>query len=1077
MPSNKTIYKVKCDYINCKTSKIRSDKINNHYKHKHPHVKLSDIKFTKIAIKKDNNWVSLNKDIPFNITNGVETKLQKKSITSYFQKHKSFIEDSQIILSHTMPSSSDLLILNNELKSFTEDSQIILSHTMPSSSDLVILNDEHESFIEDSQIILSSHTMPSSSDLLILNNEHKSFTEDSQIILSHTMPSSSDLVILNDEHESFIEDSQIILSSHTMPSSSDLLILNNEHKSFTEDSQIILSSHTMPSSSDLLILNDEQTHKVIENSPIISFFHPIINPNASQNISNIKGPNIIQLYKKKEPNDPFHFIFFRMTNILINFIISIGPCQPCSNIFQYPVTHKRSMNISYYKKVNIDGSLKPRNWLSYSTTLDKVFCLYCLMFGGPKSNTFWTQLGVNNWKNFKRDLERHESSSIHKDCEYTNMTWLANKRIQDHFLSNRLDIIMENRNIVHNIIDAIIYLIKCNIAFWGTNSNEGNFMCLIKLMAKTVPTLRAYIDNNEKLRRKKSDKISRPYINLLSYGHVKKIIEVIKIKIIKCIIQKIKENCAYSIILDGTYDVSKKECIALLVRYIEDDPHPHPVERIIHVFTTSETTRENIKKHVFSKFKDLGLPLDYMVGQSMDGAGNMRGVYKGMQALILKEAPKAIYIWCHAHRLNLVVAHVCGCKIEMKKVMGILDELYNFMNGVRRQGVFVKYQMTKSKKSLKRIKNTTRNWSSSYKAVEIFLDVYEHIIASLNELKDSNDPSTSSIADGLLTRIKDEDFILSLFILKEILKCTHEACIEMQAVGNDLAMVTKLIQHTKNKLQRLRANGDNIFLKLHSLSNSYLKKNNVTTELHNIKSIFKFDQTAFNNYVKQKKNKYKREIFFPVLDTIINDLNERFNYDCLNFLSQISLFTPAGIIANDRIEGWQISQICHTYQLNAQDIAREYNDFRSLYLDSQAIIYCKDLLKIKKNDGLYIDESIVNDETEEDINNDNIINTKKWIKYSFILPYRLLNKLNSYSNLYLLYKYLLTLPTTSCSAERVMSKVKINKTRMRNKISDPFLENLLLISSEIDVFERFKIDDIITRFASTSKRLTKLLIK
>ncbi|XP_065321185.1 zinc finger MYM-type protein 1-like [Gordionus sp. m RMFG-2023] len=379
----------------------------------------------------------------------------------------------------------------------------------------------------------------------------------------------------------------------------------------------------------------------------------------------------------------------RMTNILINFIIAVGPCQPCTNKFQYPVTNKRSMNITYYRKVNIDGSLNPRNWLFYSTTLDKVFCLYCIMFGGPKSNTFWTQHGVNNWKNIKRDLERHEASSLHKDCEYANMTWLANKRIQDHLLSNKLDIIMEN-------------------PFWGSNSNEGNFMCLIKLMAKTVPTLRAYMDNNEKLWRKKSDKISRPYINLLSYGHVKKITEIIKIKITKSIIQTIKENRAYSIILDETYDVSKKECIALLVRYIEDDLHPHPVERIIHVFTTSETTGENIKKHVFSKFNDLGLPLDYLVGQSMDGAGNMRGVYNGMQALILKEAPKAIYIWCHAHRLNLVVAHVCGCKIEMKKAMGILDELYNFMNGVRRQGVFVKYQMRKSKKSLKRIKNTTR---------------------------------------------------------------------------------------------------------------------------------------------------------------------------------------------------------------------------------------------------------------------------------------------------------------------------------------------------------------------------------
>ncbi|CAK9293650.1 unnamed protein product [Gordionus sp. m RMFG-2023] len=497
------------------------------------------------------------------------------------------------------------------------------------------------------------------------------------------------------------------------------------------------------------------------------------------------------------------------------------------------------------------------------------------------------------------------------------MTWFANKRIQDHLLSNKLDIIMENRNIVHNIINAIMYLIKCNIAFWGSNSNEGNFMCLIKLMAKTVPTLRAYMDNNEKLRRKKSDNISRPYINLLSYGHVKKITEIIKIKITKSIIQTIKENRAYSFILDGTYDVSKKECLALLVRCIEDDLHPHPVERIIHVFTTSETTGENIKKHVFSKFNDLGLPLDYLVGQSMDGAGNMRGVYKGMQALILKEAPKAFDIWCHAHRLNLVVAHVCGCKIEMKKAMGILDELYNFMNGVRRQGVFVKYQMRKSKKSLKRIKNTTRNWSSSYKSVEIFLDVYEHILASLVELKDSIDPSTSSIADGLLSRIKDENFILSLFILKEILKCTHEACIEMQAVGNDLALVTKLIQHTKNKLQKLKG------------------------------------------------------------------------------------------IANDQI-------------------------------------------------------------TKENINSEIMTKIKKWIKFSFILPYRLLNQLNSYSNLNLLYKYLLTLPTTSCSAERAMSKVKINKTRMRNKISDPFLENLLLISSEIDVFEKFTIDDIITQFALTS---------
>ncbi|XP_065315639.1 uncharacterized protein LOC135924509 [Gordionus sp. m RMFG-2023] len=171
-----------------------------------------------------------------------------------------------------------------------------------------------------------------------------------------------------------------------------------------------------------------------------------------------------------------------------------------------------------------------------------------------------------------------------------------------------------------------------------------------------------------------------------------------------------------------------------------------------------------------------------------------------------------------------------------------------------------------------------------------------------------------------------------------------------------------------------------------------------------------------------------------------------------SYFQKISIFTPAGIMDNEKIEGWQISEICNTYQLDVQNIVDEYNDFRSLYLESQSIIFCEDLLKVKKNDALYIDESIANDQiTKENINSEIMTKIKKWIKFSFILPYRLLNQLNSYSNLNLLYKYLLTLPTTSCSAERAMSKVKINKTRMRNKISDPFLENLLLISSEMDM--------------------------
>ncbi|XP_065314656.1 uncharacterized protein LOC135923691 isoform X2 [Gordionus sp. m RMFG-2023] len=154
---------------------------------------------------------------------------------------------------------------------------------------------------------------------------------------------------------SVIEDSQIVLFPHPIPSSSEAT-LHDEQISIIEDSQIVLSLHPIPSSSEGLTLHDEQI-SVIEDSQIVLSLHPILSSSEAltfhEGINNedIQSPSLIQLYKKKEPNDPFHFILFSMTNILINFIIAVGPCQPCTNKFQYPVTHKRSMNITYYRKV------------------------------------------------------------------------------------------------------------------------------------------------------------------------------------------------------------------------------------------------------------------------------------------------------------------------------------------------------------------------------------------------------------------------------------------------------------------------------------------------------------------------------------------------------------------------------------------------------------------------------------------------------------------------------------------------------------------------------------------------------
>lgn len=49
-----------------------------------------------------------------------------------------------------------------------------------------------------------------------------------------------------------------------------------------------------------------------------------------------------------------------------------------------------------------------------------------------------------------------------------------------------------------------------------------------------------------------------------------------------------------------------------------------------------------------------------MYGQGYDGAANMAGRFKGTQTVVRETYPKALYVHCAAHSLNLAVSAACG---------------------------------------------------------------------------------------------------------------------------------------------------------------------------------------------------------------------------------------------------------------------------------------------------------------------------------------------------------------------------------------------------------------------------------
>jgi hypothetical protein len=156
------------------------------------------------------------------------------------------------------------------------------------------------------------------------------------------------------------------------------------------------------------------------------------------------------------------------------------------------------------------------------------------------------------------------------------------------------------------------------------------------------------------LQEKGQDKVE---CNILVPGNKQRLLVCFKTLIQERITSVIKSQKLISLIFDGTTDVSKLEACAVIFRFVEVDANYMPVikERLLDVFTTGNTTADNLESRIVDIFQQWNFEWNWLVSQSYDGASNMRGAVNGLQQKIGSRAPNAIYNWCYAHRLNLVI--------------------------------------------------------------------------------------------------------------------------------------------------------------------------------------------------------------------------------------------------------------------------------------------------------------------------------------------------------------------------------------------------------------------------------------
>ncbi len=139
----------------------------------------------------------------------------------------------------------------------------------------------------------------------------------------------------------------------------------------------------------------------------------------------------------------------------------------------------------------------------------------------------------------------------------------------------------------------------------------------------------------------------------------------------------VKKSSYVAVISDESQDIKKKEQLAIFLKIWD---HSAAVAREIFWSlqpldaVDAEGITEHLEDHVDADIWPKVLFL------SFDGANTMRGELSGVQArLRALLCPRSQYVWCSAHKLNLICLHSAAEYPDVSEAYSLLGDLYRFL--------------------------------------------------------------------------------------------------------------------------------------------------------------------------------------------------------------------------------------------------------------------------------------------------------------------------------------------------------------------------------------------------------------
>ncbi|KAJ1278816.1 hypothetical protein BS78_04G107800, partial [Paspalum vaginatum] len=530
------------------------------------------------------------------------------------------------------------------------------------------------------------------------------------------------------------------------------------------------------------------------------------------------------------------------------FYISEGPYQPI--LSEYPFNeshgHRRRFKSIWFNQFS---------WLEYSSHTDR-------KPNGRAGSDAFTVTGFNNWKkvNDKDDCPflKHMGKNANSAHNFSVRCFINLKNSQAHIdsvINKQKEKDAANARLrFTTTIDAVRWLTFQACPFRGHDEtpqslNRANFLEMVKLLASYNKEVKEDVLENASGNAKYT-----------SHEVQQEILGIIGRKVQNSIREEIG-NSKFCIMVDESRDESKKEQMAIVVRFVNKEGLIQ--ERFLDLIHVTDTAALTLKDSICAVLADNNLSVHDIRGQGYDGASNMRGEWNGLKASILKECPYAYYIHCMAHQLQLAL-------------VAASREVFEVHNFFQHANFIINVVSASPKKNDELLAN---------QAVDIAPTV--SVLRSVAHDRLGTKYSRGDAA-GALKLIVSFDFVFVLFLMEKIMKTTDVLCQILQKKSLDILNAMDCVSNTKVLLRGLR-NEDweplleevNKFCEKHEIDIPDLKQRYVDVT----KSRNKHDNTTVLHH-------YKVDVFNVAIDQQLVELDNRFSSQATELLALCASLDP-----------------------------------------------------------------------------------------------------------------------------------------------------------------------------------------